>query len=364
MPKEIFIGQGVLLDSPGHTAPREIQIFPRGPWKVPGQERRFNFDDGFFDEIIANFNKAGNEVVVDYEHAAELSRPGQKAVAAGWISGFVKKASGLWAAIKEWTEEARSHIEAGEYKYISPAWTFKSVDPRTSEMAGAQLSSVALTNTPHFVGMEPLFASTHFYQIEKEDDMDLKKIAKALKLPEDSSEETILKGIAERAEDRSQAIASTEVLALVGLDEKATVEDFKKVLAEKKAAGEKDKEQKETLMARTEALEKRFDEMVTAQAKRDIENLIDRAITEGRVFPYEREELIAMAEKDVDSVKKLMAKRTVIVPLKDRIAEKNPKGKEGEVVTSDSQREINRLLGVSEDSFNKFWAQKAKEGSN
>ena len=348
---------------------------------MPGQKKRFDFNDKFFDQLIASFTSAGNEIVVDYEHAAELSGPGQKAVAAGWISGFTKKADGLWARVKEWTEDARRHIEAREYKYISPAWSFKSMDPRTSEITGAELLSVALVNKPHFVGMEPLFASTKFHQVEKEkeeDGMDPKLLAKALGLPEDSDEETILAAASDlkkkesKKDEPSKAVASKEVLEMLGLKEGATVEDFKVALALHGKKGEK-KDGEEggdsAVLAKLGKMEERLDgvekahkDSTVALAKKECEELIDGAIKAGKVFPYEREELVALAGAEPKHVTTLIEKRPVMVPIKDRITGgKGPDGKEGAVVVTASQAEVNGQLGVSEEAFKEHFAANDKE---
>ncbi len=377
--KDVYIGQAFELT---RKAPTEVQIFPRGKWTVPGQKKRFDFNDKFFDQLIANFKSAGNEIVVDYEHAAELSGPGQKAVAAGWISGFTKKADGLWARVKEWTEDARRHIEAREYKYISPAWASKSMDPRTSEMAGAELLSVALVNKPHFVGMEPLFASTKFHLVEKEkekeDGMDPKLLAKALGLPEDSDEETILaaasdlKEKASKKEEPSKAVASKEVLEMLGLEEGATADDVKVALASHGKKAEKKEGEKEgdsailagikAIGERLDGVEKAHKDSTVALAKKECEELIDGAIKAGKVFPYEREELVALAGAQPADVTRLIEKRPVIVPINQRIAGgKAPDGKEGAVVITASQAAINSQLGVSEEEYKKHFAAKNKE---
>ena len=119
------------------------------------------FDDAA--AVIARWRQRETPLVVDYEHqtinAAENGKP---APAAGWIESLEAGPDGLYATVK-WTDAARAFIQADEYRYISPVFSF---DPETG--AVLELKSAALTNYPALDGMDAVTARA-------EDDPPMKK---------------------------------------------------------------------------------------------------------------------------------------------------------------------------------------------
>ena len=97
-------------------------------------------------QIVAALNQRKIDTVIDYEHATLKSKTtGEPAPAAGWLksAGFTYiEGVGLCSTNFEWLDKAKAHIEAKEYKYISPVFLYNSVGEITT------LINVALTNTP------------------------------------------------------------------------------------------------------------------------------------------------------------------------------------------------------------------------
>ena len=97
-------------------------------------------------QIVAALNQRQIDLVIDYEHATLMSKTtGGPAPAAGWLksAGFTYiEGVGLCSTNFEWLDKAKAHIEAKEYKYISPVFLYNSVGEITT------LINVALTNTP------------------------------------------------------------------------------------------------------------------------------------------------------------------------------------------------------------------------
>lgn len=165
------IAARVLTDA-GGPAPGRIQLFPMGefsardgrPGTLKGVKAKawtLTFDDAA--AVIARWRQRETPLVVDYEHqtinAAENGKP---APAAGWIESLEAGADGLYATVK-WTDAARAFIQADEYRYISPVFSF---DPETG--AVLELKSAALTNYPALDGMDAVTARA-------EDDPPMKK---------------------------------------------------------------------------------------------------------------------------------------------------------------------------------------------
>lgn len=97
-------------------------------------------------QIVAALNQRKIDTVIDYEHATLKSKTtGDPAPAAGWLksAGFTYiEGVGLCSTNFEWLDKAKAHIEAREYKYISPVFLYDSTGAVTT------LINVALTNTP------------------------------------------------------------------------------------------------------------------------------------------------------------------------------------------------------------------------
>jgi len=99
-------------------------------------------------------------IPVDYDHA----ETGAGTKAAGWFTGEAEvRGSGgesrLWALVK-WTSSAAVAIRDGEWKRISPEFTFEKRDPRSGLMTKAkELIAATLTNRPFFDELTPVTAA-------------------------------------------------------------------------------------------------------------------------------------------------------------------------------------------------------------
>ena len=124
-----------------------LKIGVTGHWKghYAGE---FELDNTSYQQMLDNAIKRGLDIVVDYEHETLW---GGKAPAGGWISidplGLKIDGEDFYAKI-EWTQAAVAHIEAREYRYLSPVFVPNTIDPVTGNNVGWTLHSVALTNTP------------------------------------------------------------------------------------------------------------------------------------------------------------------------------------------------------------------------
>lgn len=94
--------------------------------------------------ILAAFSRWSCDLCVDYEHqsldAAQKTGP---IPAAGWIKELEGRTDGVWARIA-WTETAAACLQAKEYRYLSPVFTY---DPKSGDVLA--LTGAGLTNTPN-----------------------------------------------------------------------------------------------------------------------------------------------------------------------------------------------------------------------
>lgn len=158
----VFRGLVELGDNARGKGPVWIQVAKAGVYKGHTQGA-FTLDGKAFGEIVDNFNATTNHrIPVDFEHASEAapsagSIPVVGAPAQGWITKLEQRGGELWGLV-DWLDRAREYIEAGQYRYFSPAIRFGARDRMTNQPIGARMTSGALTNTPFLDGMQSLAA--------------------------------------------------------------------------------------------------------------------------------------------------------------------------------------------------------------
>ena len=200
-----------LSDTDGQgQAPGRIQLFPAGTFAArdgrPGNLRGVNATSWRLtaqdaEAVIAHWQRTATPLVVDYEHQTQLAaQNGQPAPAAGWITSLEwEEGRGLFAAV-DWTDKARAHIRAGEYRYISPVFAF-------DRQSGAVLRLIcaALTNHPALDGMDAASATFTPYE-----EPPMKQILAALGLPETADEAAALAALTTLRQERDSAKAQAE----------------------------------------------------------------------------------------------------------------------------------------------------------
>jgi len=131
----------------GGGPPVEVQLLPAGD-VAPRGKTRFVVDGEARGLIMAAYEAASTDLVIDYEHQ---SLTGSEAPAAGWVTELADRGEdGIWASVR-WTERAMEYLAGREYRYISPVVLIRKSDGRAVELLGA-----ALTNLPAIDGMSPV----------------------------------------------------------------------------------------------------------------------------------------------------------------------------------------------------------------
>jgi phage I-like protein len=141
----------ISLESQAAEVPEWICLLPLGEAVLGDEREPLLVDPAALKAMVQNFRGRGLDLVIDYEHQT-LS--GHKAPAAGWIKDLETREDGLWAQV-EWTEAARGHLEAKEYRYFSPVLRLD----QESRRPLAPLH-VALSNTPAINHLAPLVAKS------------------------------------------------------------------------------------------------------------------------------------------------------------------------------------------------------------
>jgi phage I-like protein len=316
---------------------------------------------------MANFKKRELDMVVDYEHQTHF---GETAPAAGWIKDLEVREDGIWARV-QWTDRAKEYIKNKEYRYLSPTTWIEKSSGRV-----LAISDVALTNTPRINGYKPLTNNS-----QGAGNMDwLEKLRALLGLDEGA--------------DAGQAVAAVEKLAnsnkalpklakLVGLGEKAGGDEVATAIEAKlNSAGQAqaaipgeviaalglsaDAGQSEVLGAikglregssQLEPLQNRIAQLESAEADRQAEELLNKAVSEGKVAPASREAMKAWALKDAKAFAAYVNSAPKVIPVGTSL----PPGSDTPTSAGqldEAQREMNSMFGVSDEAFKKYAAEK------
>lgn len=148
----------------------------RGPWSMHNADA----------VIAASSAFAGKKPIpVDYEHQIDLAgKNGQPAPAAGWITQLQARPDGLWGLV-EWTEKASAHLDAKEYRYLSPVFN------HTPSGEVTRVLRAALTNNP---ALElTALASTQGTDMPNQDPMI--ELRSLLELPNDADMSAIIQAV-------------------------------------------------------------------------------------------------------------------------------------------------------------------------
>jgi len=410
--------------------PQQFQVFPYGRIEVEGEEHAI-LDEEAMAAIIADFERRGNEMVIDYEHQTLKD---VQAPAAGWVKMLVSRGKeGLWAAV-EWTRRAKEYLENREYRYFSPVFWVREGDRRV-----VKIDNIALTNAPRINRLAPIVAKMSRQEARaarkkraEKYDIGVKESGHAAKPSEwaEVPEEQFLDPVNYRypcpdadqtraaaghwGQDNNKAQYSSRERAIIdrrldtfrkkfnigeirGKEHTMNiVEKLKKLFGLAEDAGDdKIVEAAEQLTAKNRQLEaaaagkpvvakevlaaldmkegdlsqvvatihalkqagrgavsrEEFIKLQGELKRRDAEELVAKALSEGKITPEQREWAKAYAERDLEGFKTFAAKAPVVVPV-----EKLPGGEKvvSRKAEGELQLSINKMCGIDEETWKKY----------
>ena len=125
------------------------QLAPQGEFtrkREDGSAYTQLLDGEAFARLVGAFDKAGRDVLLDFEHRSATTDDSR---AAGWILGLREKDGILEARIR-FTPEGAAAVRDRALRYLSPAWDLGPDNRPTA------LGSAGLTNTPYFTQLRPV----------------------------------------------------------------------------------------------------------------------------------------------------------------------------------------------------------------
>lgn len=411
----------VALSADG-TLPDWIQLIPSGAVVKTCDGREFRNPNP--QAIIEQFAQHGLDLPVDYEHASELkAKTGEESPAAGWISQLEVRAGAIWGKV-DWTERGAKSLTSKEYRYFSPAFV------RSKDGAITALASGALTNQPAFNQLPALAheeleselelaaqwdtsfindlpdsaflfvegggtkdadgrtvprSLRHFPYRGPDGGIDLPHLRNAIaRIPQSTVAGVDKQKLQEKAQrllaEHNQAATASqendmdkELLAALGLGEKATADEAKAAIAVLKQASAELASAKTELaraqtpdlgkfvpradydvqLARAEVAEKAIASEKAAALKKEIDAEIDAAVKAGKVTPATKSFYVETCSTAEGLVKfREFVKAAPVIAPDNASPEGRPAVETASQVTAD-QREIIEKCGLTIEQFQK-----------
>lgn len=323
----------------GNQVPEWMQIVPAG-W-VKSLKGDFLVDATARREILRNWQGRGLDVVFDYEHQ---TLTGNEAPASGWIKELADRGDdGIWGRV-EWTDHARQLLANREYRYHSPVVLVRKDDGRA-----VYLHSAALTNTPAINGLEPLVASLRQITLKGDPNMDwLEYLKSVLQLPADAEWNQVIQTVQNLSTQTNTAVSANKaVLQLLDLPDTATPDQVSgKIMSLKNPGG---------MVPITEHLKVQGerDAAVKSLAERDAGDLVEKALSVGKIAPAQKEWATTYALKDPGGFKSFIELSPPVVPVGEDISGTTPANKTPGGKLDETQVSVNNMLGITAEEFTK-----------
>lgn len=298
----IVVGAAVAVMSTVAIASGEpadwVQLIPFG--KFGGRDGRGPYelaDAAHAAQVIAATRTyAGSaDPVVDYDHQTDFGAQkgvGGRAPASGWIKEMAVRDDGIWGRV-EWTAGAHAQLKAGEYRYISPVFTHEKTSGRVRAILRA-----GLTNSPNL----ELAAVASAESQDGDIDLDKSKLAKALGLGDDATEEQIHAAITGL---RTAGSALATVAQAAGLKADAAPDAIVTAINAARTAGDSS----DVIVA----MQAQINELKAGAAQREAVEAVDAGIKAGKITPAARDAFISLHSSDPAAFAAIVDKAPVIV---------------------------------------------------
>jgi phage I-like protein len=276
----------------------EIMLFPFGEFDHPIYGK-LEFNNDFFTEIITNYqsNVLHTMPFMDKQHDED------KALAWFKTSPYIRPGLGLFIK-PDYTDLGNTMLSRQEYRYFSPSWgPYK--DPQSGKEYKNVLMGGAATNIPFLKTMPPIIdekavlddkgmAEIKLFELttkgsfkaggnaddskEQKPEVDnktqgdyMEKLIKVFQLSDDATEENVVEKVEELKKENE------------GLKQEVADLNAKVAELEKPAEGEK------ALKDELDATKKKLSDMEIKLTEKDRDDVIQKALSEGRIKPADKE---------------------------------------------------------------------------
>lgn len=353
----------------------DLNLIVDDGWRVLLPAGNFRANDGrphevpsgwYLDETIANhliaeLARRGADIVGDYEHATlRAKETGEENPASAWLSSHEMRYDDRHGLLikPRWTKKAKAYLDAREYRFLSPVFGY---DKETGHPTF--IHSFALTNDPALPGVGELVALAseinHLNSQQSEDNtMDelLMKLLAALEIEvtdEDyeSAAQTATDLIKSLKEKKAESLAKDEEIA--ELTSKIESNDPKRT-AEYKA-----------LEKAYRGVAKELAVLSSQSGDRQIDAVVDKARTEGRIISAEVDYLKAFGKSHgITALSSMLKGRPALVALSSTQVTEDVVDAAKEAVNEEltpEQLKVMEELGFTKEEFLAYLLEQKKE---
>lgn len=243
-------------------------------------------------QMADNLKNTGTDVLFDYGHDS-VWYGGAKA--AGWSAkdSVEVRNDGLYIDYPTFTNAAQQTVDNKEYRYFSPVYVLHSLGKDGSEI-GAQLKSVALTNTPYMDTEIDHIGNSQTEMPETD-----KNIINSQTTGSSTMNTQLLAflGLGEKATDAEIEAKLNSVRTDLGLDEKASIAE---IVAKINSANQ----EVQAAKAASQTVEQRLAALEAGNKENAAEQLINSAIDKGKILPADKSVWLNSAKADFNNTKK------------------------------------------------------------
>ena len=310
--------------------PGWVQLLPPGV-KVQGVDGRSWVNDQ--PQAVAANSRVHQDPPVDFEHATHLRAPqGEKAPAAGWIEKMEAREGGAIWGFVNWTPAGQAAVANREYRYLSPVLRHEKATGRI-----VAIESVGLVNKPNL----HLAALNRAEEISAEENPKeepsvnlLQQLISALGLAANATEDLVLSAIRKLQSDHQLALNRAEHPPLDKFVPKSEYD---------------------AALNRAGTAEGELKKIRDAAKAQKIDELVGRAVKEGKVTPASKDYFLAMCRKEggVEEFEKYLGSAPVIA--KPSGLEDRPAPETGVALNSEEQK-ISKMFGNSAEDLKKYAA--------
>jgi phage I-like protein len=180
---DCIFSEAMALNFAGSEVPAWVHLIPQDGSIQGVDGRAWTMSDA--PAVIETFNKRGNKLPIDIEHATQLKgSQGEEAPAVGWITELEARNSGLWGKV-DWNPRGTELLTFKSYAYLSPVFSFAKATGAVTRMVSA-----GLTNNPNL----DLVALNSAKPLKESEPMD-KAVLEALGLNSDAAAANVVAAI-------------------------------------------------------------------------------------------------------------------------------------------------------------------------
>lgn len=291
MNKKLHINASAIAIESGDT----LKVLPMG--EIKGRDGRYWVltPEGAA-LLISQIKANGVDIVIDYAHGSYLSDRPEDARAAGWLKAetFEVRDDGIYAQVT-WTDAGRASIESKEFRYLSP--TFWANETQITE-----LESVGLVNIPNIATLP------------------------ALNNRQEATDMNDIEGL---------RLELNELKARHG----AIEQELNAV-----------KTERDGLLRELNEARGRIAAMEAEARKAEVEQIVNAAITEGRIAPAQRETCLKIGMQSKEDLEAIIKTSPLNLNILKQQAKKPGGGEEGAQLT-EMELNVCKAMGLTPEQY-------------